>query len=244
VTCWGTTAALDRLGPAPPGPFVDIAVSARLDDDAVCARTASGNAVCWGYAPPSLPGSYADLGDEIGCVLTATGDAHCPAIGDTAALDWSGPFEQVGGSAIEVCGLKPDDTIVCSGTTPVPGPAEVDLHGGYVAILVSNEDGVCGLHEDAWLSCPTGPELPYPFQQVDGLAPWRGNIGPYCALILDGYPLCWGAGGVTPHVPAGPFERIHVSASGTVFCGFHLDRTVSCWINPNNGWESAAAMVP
>ena len=49
---------------------------------------------------------------------------------------------------------------------------------------------------------------------------------------------------MTHYVPAGPFERIHVSASGTIICGFHLDHTVSCWINPNNGWEAAAAAVP
>ena len=74
--------------------------------------------------------------------------------------------------------------------------------------------------------------------------PWRGNVGPYCGVMLDGYLLCWGLAGVTPYVPAGPFDRIHVSSSGTVICGFHSDHTVSCWVNPNNPWEGAAAMVP
>lgn len=188
-----------------------------------------------------MPGKYAELGDVLGCVRTAAGDAHCPATGPFGALDWPGPFEQVGGTAAEVCGLRPDDTIVCSGGRPVPDAAAVQRHGGYVAILVSDEDGVCGLHEDAWMSCPNGPTLPYPFKQLSGNAPWRGNVGPYCGLMVDGSPLCWGRGGVTPHVAAGPFERLHVSAWGSVLCGFHLDHTVSCWMNE---WEGAAAMVP
>jgi hypothetical protein len=227
VLCWGAPDDLATLGSPPAGPFEEIGIAPSFGNPFACARRSSGAIECWGDGAPVLSGLYDALGDTVGCVLTQAGDLHCVENGPFPALDMQGPFTEVGGLAQTACGLTAAGFIVCSVATSIPS-------GSFSSLVVASDDGPCGLRSDGTFICGSSEPVPYELREADGHQQGFGNVGPICGLTLDGSPVCFGAGGVTPLVAPGPFEHLYVATTGTTICGLRADDRLVCWGNPHS----------
>lgn len=243
VVCWGSADALAALGPAPAGPFSQIAASnGWFQSDFACALRDDGSVACWGDGAPGFNGLFLKLAEPFGCVLNERSDLECipwSSAPEDAQIYVAGPFTDVMGSAALGCGIAADGSTQCFNATAIPPGND------FVALAPCDESGPCGLHADGTATCANGSNPPGVLREIVGAGGRGGNINISCGLDLDGIPVCWGRGGLSQYVHPGPFEHLEMSPTGEAICGVNADRTVTCWVKALvAGYPEYAVDVP
>ena len=185
-----------------------------------CGLRQDGTAVCWGN--------------------NRRGEASPPA-GET--------FVSVDTGGTHSCGLREDGTAVCWGADDYRGLLSVPETERFVSIT-AGRDHTCGLRRDGSIVCwgegNLGVCTPFPGGGTSCSVYGRGDdfrLSPpederfaslgsgesFCALRVDGTPVCW------PRTPSGLVpppegERFtSLSASSNHACGLREDGTAACW---------------
>lgn len=110
---------------SPSGAFIDIGIGSEYP----CAVGETGSVLCWNWSEPESAetcaitlaapeGPFVDvcvLGGGLGCALDAAGYASCWMVGGTFEAPADETFTQIACGASHVCGVTPDNRIVCWG---------------------------------------------------------------------------------------------------------------------------------
>jgi hypothetical protein len=234
--------------------FVEIRAGAPF----TCARTADGEAYCWGTGAALGTEGPTDRCEYLGYTISRTprparttircGRLPLPVGGDVrfASLADGSP-----------CGLAADGTAYCWGNAVAVGaaPPSTPLPRPVVGLPAMRQlAGTCGVSVDGELHC-WGNELPFspaarlPLPRAGRWAQVSMGALHRCALTTDGAAYCWGLNeqgelGVGPEgpdcatvaercaepVPVATADRFVAIGAGQHYgCGLRADGRVLCW---------------
>jgi hypothetical protein len=227
-----------------------------------CGIDRDGSVRCWGSPPegplgPAPSGSYVSVSTarSYACALDRARVATCwttADLGSPPPVPPAEPLTQLTASHHDMCGLRPDGTVLCF----QPGLVD-DAFASVRFERIAMGGGLCGRERNGSITCsvepaggtPSSPPAIDVFEgwddvlvlfedgSVSGLYSGETHAGPFvsaasgagfgCGLTRSSAIECWGE--MTS--PAGEYESLTLGMSHA--CGLGTDGKLSCWYASN-----------
>lgn len=217
--------ARPRAQPVPTGTFVDVSLGSAANSDSACGLRGDAGVDC---SEGRVAGAWKRLSrGGARCWVKSDDKLDC-AVGGTLPPDVR--FVRGWRASTHACGLRPDESVACWGTTSsgaltVPPESFLDV--------ATATDVSCGVLVDGTLRCwgtsMHGSHLP-PSGTFTALAAGAEH---FCALATAGDVQCWGRnhlGQATP--PAGTGWVGITATTSSATCAWKPDGSWECWGDP------------
>ena len=204
-----------------------------------CALAADGEVSCFGHigsseldqVPPGLTAQSVSTGTRVACAIDMLDDAVCWGAHTVNFTTPPGPFASVAAGRSHVCGVRPDGTAECWGSSnSEANPPQLPSGVTWLKMTVGRSF-TCGLDSVGMVHCFGADN----FGQVS-TAPSNGgfvNISTGyetgCAQASDGSLTCWGKDtyDIATSPPAGT-NIVEFSAGGLGHCAIRDDSSLDC----------------